>query len=45
MPEEIIGRPHEEDIDYQGPVVPKCQFWANPDRWTYPLTGVAIPVK
>ena len=34
MPETIIGCPHEEDIDYQGPVCPKCPFWANRDRWT-----------
>ena len=34
MPEGIIGCPHEEDIDYQGPVCPKCPFWANRDRWT-----------
>ncbi len=27
MPETIIGCPHEEDIDYQGPVCPKCPFW------------------
>jgi hypothetical protein len=45
MPEGIVGCPREEDIDYQGPVFPKCPFWANHDRWTDPLTGVAIPVK
>ena len=45
MPEGIIGCPHEEDIDYQGPVCPKCPFWANRDRWTDPLTGVIFPVK
>ncbi len=30
----IIGCPHEEDIDYHGPVCPECPFWANRDRWT-----------
>ena len=34
MPEEIIGCPHEEGIDYQGPACPKCPFWVNRDRWT-----------
>ncbi len=34
MLDKIIGCPHEEDIDYQGPVCPKCPFWANRDRWT-----------
>ncbi len=34
MPESIIGCPHEEDIDYHGPVCPECPFWANRDRWT-----------
>ncbi len=30
----IIGCPHEEGIDYEGPVCPECPFWANRDRWT-----------
>ena len=34
MPEGIIGCPHEEDIDYHGPVCPECPFWANRDRWS-----------
>ncbi len=34
MLDKIIGCPHEEDIDDQGPVCPKCPFWANRDRWT-----------
>ncbi len=34
MPETIIGCPHEEGIDDQGPVCPECPFWANRDRWT-----------
>ena len=34
MPEAIIGCPHEEGIDYHGPVCPECPFWANRDRWS-----------
>ena len=34
MPDRIIGCPHEEGIDYQGPVCPDCPFWADRDRWT-----------
>ena len=34
MPDRIIGCPHEEGIDYDGPVCPQCPFWANRDRWT-----------
>lgn len=34
MPDRIIGCPHEEGIDYAGPVCPECPFWANRDRWT-----------
>ena len=34
MPDGIIGCPHEEEIDYEGPVCPECPFWANRDRWT-----------
>ncbi|MGH9204397.1 MAG: hypothetical protein ACRD2A_24475 [Vicinamibacterales bacterium] len=34
MPDRIIGCPHEEGIDYEGPVCPQCPFWANRDRWT-----------
>ena len=29
MPDRIIGCPHEEGIDYEGPVCPECPFWAN----------------
>ena len=29
----IIGCPHEEGIDYEGSVCPRCEFWANRDRW------------
>ena len=34
MTDRIIGCPHEEGIDYDGPVCPSCPFWANRDRWT-----------
>jgi hypothetical protein len=34
MPDRIIGYPHEEGIDYEGPTCPHCSFWAGRDRWT-----------
>ena len=34
MTDRIIGCPHEEGIDYEGPTCPKCSFWAGRDRWT-----------
>ena len=34
MTDRIIGCPHEEDIDYEGPTCPSCPFWAGRDRWT-----------
>ena len=34
MTERIIGCPHEEGIDYEGPICPSCPFWAGRDRWT-----------
>jgi hypothetical protein len=34
MPDRVIGCPHEEGIDYEGPTCPHCPFWANRDRWT-----------
>ena len=34
MADRIIGCPHEEGIDYQGPTCPFCPFWAGRDRWT-----------
>src|SRR6516162_1726639 len=34
MTDRIIGCPHEEGIDYQGPTCPSCSFWAGRDRWT-----------
>ena len=34
MTDRIIGCPHEEGIDYEGPTCPACQFWAGRDRWT-----------
>ncbi len=30
----IIGCPHEEGIDYEGPTCPAYPFWAGRDRWT-----------
>lgn len=33
MPDAIIGCPHEEGIDYEGPTCPQCPFWAGRDRW------------
>jgi hypothetical protein len=33
MPEEMMGCPHEEGIDYpQGEACPQCPFWAGRDR-------------
>ena len=34
MTDRIIGCPHEEGIDYEGPNCPACPFWAARDRWT-----------
>lgn len=34
MTDRIIGCPHEEGIDYTGPVCPMCPFWAHRDRWS-----------
>ena len=34
MTQTIIGCPHEEGVDYEGEVCPKCPFWAGRDRWT-----------
>ena len=34
MPDRIIGCPHEEGVDYDGPVCLECPFWASRDRWT-----------
>jgi len=34
MADGIIGCPHEEGIDYEGPTCPQCPYWANRDRWT-----------
>jgi hypothetical protein len=35
----IIGCPHEEGVDYEGPTCPMCPFWANRDRWTGEIIG------
>jgi hypothetical protein len=34
MTDRIIGCPHEEGFDYEGPTCPACPFWAGRDRWT-----------
>ena len=34
MVDRIIGCPHEEGIDYEGPTCPHCPYWAGRDRWT-----------
>ncbi len=34
MTDRIIGCPHEEGIDYEGPTCPECPFWAGRNRWT-----------
>jgi hypothetical protein len=34
MTDRIIGCPHEEGVDYEGPNCPHCPFWATRDRWT-----------
>jgi hypothetical protein len=34
MTDRILGYPHEEGIDYEGPTCPACPFWAGRDRWT-----------
>ena len=31
----IIGCPHEEGVDYEGPTCPHCPFWAGRDRFTH----------
>jgi hypothetical protein len=34
MVDRIIGCPHEEGVDYEGPTCPACPYWAGRDRWT-----------
>ena len=34
MVDRIIGCPHEEGIDYQGPTCPLCSYGAGRDRWS-----------
>ena len=34
MVDRIIGCPHEEGIDYEGPTCPHCPYWTGRDRWT-----------
>jgi hypothetical protein len=38
MTDRIIGCPHEEGIDYDGPKCPFCPYWAGRDRWTGELS-------
>lgn len=35
MTDGIIGCPHEEGVDYEGPTCPRCPFWAGRDRFTH----------
>lgn len=42
MLDRIQGCPHEEDIDYAGPICPECPFWADRDRWTGELRSVDL---
>jgi hypothetical protein len=35
MTDRILGCPHEEGIDYDGPTCPRCPFWAGRDRFTH----------
>lgn len=35
MVDRIIGCPHEEGVDYEGPTCPLCPFWAGRDRFTH----------
>jgi hypothetical protein len=37
MTDRIIGCPHEEGIDYDGPTCPRCPFWAGRDRFTHEI--------
>ena len=34
MTDGIIGCPHQEGIDYEGPWCPQCDFWKGRDRFT-----------
>lgn len=43
MPEEILGCPHEEGVDYaEGESCPDCLFWAGRER---PLDTLAEPTR
>jgi hypothetical protein len=35
MTDRILGCPHEDGIDYDGPTCPRCPFWAGRDRFTH----------
>jgi len=34
MTGKVNGCPHEQGVDYEGDVCPRCPFWADKDRWT-----------
>jgi hypothetical protein len=34
LSDRIVGCPHEEGIDYEGPTCPMCPFWAGRDRFS-----------
>jgi hypothetical protein len=45
MPEEILGCPHEEGVDYaEGESCPQCPFWAGRERPLDTL-GEATPIS
>lgn len=37
MTDRIMGCPHEEGVDYEGPTCPLCPFWAGRDRFTHEI--------
>jgi hypothetical protein len=37
MTDRIIGCPHEEGTDYDGPTCPLCPYWAGRDRFTHEM--------
>lgn len=37
MTDGILGCPHEEGTDYDGPTCPQCPYWAGRDRFTHEL--------
>ena len=46
MVDRVIGCPHEEGIDYEGPTCPRCPYWgrAGPmDRGAHPVRQMPAP--